>query len=72
MDVDDGDTISSDVMDKLIAYLVRTYYHMRGKDFYRQIMATEFGNLGKGIHPTLARLFVPNRTLCMNTNYLKT
>ena len=54
--VDDGDKILSDIMDELITCLVRTYCCMGGNDFFRQIMSTEFGNLGKGKRPTLAVL----------------
>ena len=49
-------TIDNDVMDDLVSYLIQTYCRMRGKDFCRQIMATNFKNLGKGIRPTMAVL----------------
>ena len=50
------DAIDEEVMDMLVLYLVQTYCRMRGKDYCRQIMTTEFKNLGKGVRPTMAVL----------------
>ena len=76
-----GDNNSfEETRDDLVAYLVWTYCHMRGKDFCRHIMATNFLNLGKGIRPTLAvlsdknsyckkhELFDKITTACANNN----
>ena len=54
LDSDDG--IDEEVMDMLVLYLVQTYCRMRDKDYCRQIMTTEFKNLGKGVRPTMAVL----------------
>ena len=51
-----GDKIDEDVMTQLVVHLIRTYCRMRGKDFCRQLMTTNFSNLGKGIRPTMAVL----------------
>ena len=54
LDSDDG--IDKEVMDMLVLFLVQTYCRMRGKDYCRQIMTTEFKDLGKGVRPTMAVL----------------
>ena len=54
--LDSDDAVDEEVMDMLVLYLVQTYCRMRGKDFCRQVMATNFRNLGKGVRPTLAVL----------------
>ena len=51
-----ADNTDEDTMNELVLYLVQTYCRMRGKDFCRQIMSTDFKNLGKGVRPTLAVL----------------
>jgi len=38
--------VKDDALDDLVLYLVRTYCQMRGKDFCRNLMATNFNNLG--------------------------
>ena len=40
----------------LVKYLVQTYCCMRGKDYCRQLMRTDFNNLGKCVHSKLAVL----------------
>jgi len=50
------DELEDEIMDDLVAYLVRTYCGMRGKEFCRNIMAINFTNLGKGVRPTFAVL----------------
>ena len=50
------DVVEDKIMDEPVGYLVRTYCRMRGKDFCRNMMATNFKNLGKGVRPTLAVL----------------
>ena len=51
-----GEDTEENVVSELISHLVRTYCRMRGKDFCRQLMATDFTNLGKGVRPTMAVL----------------
>ena len=76
-DGSDQDMINLDILDQLFIYLVRPYCRTRGEDYCKQIMATEFVNLGKGMRPTLAVLTKKNRMSKkkrllkqMNTNYL--
>ena len=49
-------TYEDDIIIDLVAYLVKTYCRMRGKDFCRQMMATDFNNLGKSLRSKLAVL----------------
>ena len=47
----DGDDLSD-----LVQYLTKTYCQMRGRDYCRQMMVTDFDNLGKCICSKLAVL----------------
>ena len=45
-----------EVINDIVSYLVQTYCRMRGKDFCRQMMATDSNNLGKSLRSKLAVL----------------
>ena len=42
------------VLAEAVLFMCRTYCRMRGKDFSRNLMATEFNNLGKALRSTVA------------------
>lgn len=50
-DGNDSDDLEPDIMDDLVVFLVLTYCQIRGKDFCRKIIATEFFQFRKGFTP---------------------
>ena len=42
------------VLAEAVLFMCRTYCRMRGKDFSRNLMATEFNNHGKALRSTVA------------------